>query len=116
MNFEDEFLSLKKMKHRGFYHVEEQEDGELDFRPFYKKNIEEEEIYQMAFDNTVKKNNKAGRKQQYREVSSKGKGEDDKEESGVLMLEDLHLIKTTTMHAIEYTDFDRKISDLFSQD
>ena len=27
VNFEDEFLSLKKIKHRGYYYVEEQEDG-----------------------------------------------------------------------------------------
>lgn len=31
------------------------------------------------------------------------------------MLEDLHLIKTTHLPAIEYGDFERKITDIFSQ-
>lgn len=64
-------MSLKKLKHRGYFYVDELEDGIFDFRPFYKKNIEEDELYSMAFDNTAKKHNKAGKKQQYREKGDK---------------------------------------------
>ena len=73
-------ILLKKFKNRGYHYVEEQEDGILDFRPLYKRNIEEDQIYNMAFDNTVKRQNKGGngKKQQYRQKGQKVQKEEKK--------------------------------------